>query len=120
MPKRDIRIKRAYDAPAKDDGVRILVDRLWPRGITKEKAALDEWMKEIAPSNELRKKFHGHPDQWDEFCRAYAKALDGNSLVDDLLRRAKAGRVTLLFAAKDPDRNNAAALRDYLLKHAQE
>lgn len=116
MPEPDIRIKRAYDAPFKDDGAPILVDRLWPRGIMRGKAALGERMKEIAPSNELRKKFHGHPDQWDKFCRAYAKALDGNPLVDDLLRRAKSGRVTLLFAAKGLDRNNAVALRDYLLR----
>jgi uncharacterized protein YeaO (DUF488 family) len=119
MPKPDIQIKRAYDAPANSDGYRVLVDRLWPRGIKKEDAAIDEWMKDIAPSNELRKKFHGHPEKWDEFRKQYFADLKDNPLVPELLKHARAGRVTLVYAAKDETHNNAVALRQYLLKRAK-
>lgn len=118
MPKPDIHTKRAYDEPAKSDGYRVLVDRLWPRGITKEDAAIDEWMKDISPSNELRKKFHGHPEKWDEFREQYFADLKVNPLVRELIAKARKGRVTLVYAAKDEERNNAVALREYLLKRA--
>jgi uncharacterized protein YeaO (DUF488 family) len=119
MPKPSIGTKRAYEVPAKSDGFRVLVDRLWPRGITKENAAIDEWMKDIAPSNDLRKKFHGHPEKWDEFREQYFADLKANPLVPDLIAKARKGRVTLVYAAKDEERNNAMALREYLLKRAK-
>ncbi|HVP30066.1 MAG TPA: DUF488 family protein [Myxococcota bacterium] len=107
--------KRIYDAPAKSDGFRVLVDRLWPRGLSKEKAAIDLWAREIAPSDALRKRFHGHPERWEEFCERYAAELE--KIPDGwrpLAERARRGRVTLLFAAREPERNNAVALRAYL------
>ena len=103
MSKLEIRIKRAYDAPAKIDGYRVLVERLWPRGVKKEDAAIDEWMKEIAPSNELRKKFHGHPEKWDEFRKQYFADLKDNPFVPDLIAKAHKGCVTLVYAAKGHD-----------------
>ena len=118
MPNPDIRIKRAYNAPAKSDGYRVLVDRLWPRGVKKEDAAIDEWMKDIAPSNELRKKFHGHPEKWEVFRKRYFADLKDNPLVRALIAETRKGRVTLVYAAKDEEHNNAAALREYLLKRA--
>ncbi len=119
MPKPSIRTKRVYDAPVKDDGYRVLVDRLWPRGIKKEDAAIDQWMKDIAPSNELRKRFHGHLEKWDEFREQYFADLKDNPFVDELLAKARKGRVTLVYAAKDEEHNNAVALREYLLKRAR-
>lgn len=111
----DIRLKRVYDPPAKIDGYRVLVDRLWPRGVKKEDAALDAWPKEIAPSDELRKKFHGHPEKWSAFRDAYWKELDNNSeAVERLIEKAKDGRVTLIYATKDEERNNAVVLKEYL------
>lgn len=94
-------IKRVYELPAAEDGTRILVDRLWPRGVAKEKAQIDLWLRDIAPSNELRKRFHGKPDGWGEFCRAYAAELEepaAKAAAGELRERAKHGRVTLLFA----------------------
>jgi uncharacterized protein YeaO (DUF488 family) len=116
MAKVDIRIKRVYEPAAKGDGLRVLVDRLWPRGLRKEEAALGEWMKEIAPSDALRKKFHGNPDKWDEFRRKYFAELKDNPLIGELVKKARPGRVTLVYAAKDEEKNNAVALREYLLK----
>jgi uncharacterized protein YeaO (DUF488 family) len=118
MPNPDVHIKRAYDAPAKRDGYRVLVDRLGPRGIRKEDAAIDEWMKEIAPSIDLRKKFHGHPEKWEEFRKQYFADLTDNPLVPELIAKARTGHVTLVYAAKDEDHNNAVALREYLSKRA--
>lgn len=110
-----LRIKRIYDDPSAEDGVRILVDRLWPRGISKEQAKIDRWMKEIAPSDELRKKFHRDPSRWPEFKKLYFEELDANAeAVKELRRHSREGPVTLLYAAKDPERNNAVALREYL------
>lgn len=115
---RNIRIKRVYEPAAADDGKRILVDRLWPRGISKEVAKIDEWAKDASPSTALRKEFHGHPDRWTEFCAAYALELAQEPALAAalaLLREAAHnGVVTLLYAAKDAERNNAAALRDWL------
>lgn len=113
----EIRIKRIYDSPEGEDGARVLVDRLWPRGVTKEKAALDAWLKDIAPSHELRREFHGQPGKWKEFVRAYREELgDLNAVKAQLEALERGGRVTLLFAATDPEHNNAAALRAILGK----
>lgn len=110
-------LKRVYAAPEAGDGVRILVDRLWPRGISKDKARIDLWLKDLAPSDALRRRFHGHPEDWDAFRAAYAEELRGEAAqaaVADLRRRMGAGAVTLLYAAKDEARNNAVALRLWL------
>lgn len=110
-------VKRVYEAPAAADGTRILVDRLWPRGLTKEKARVDLWLKDLAPSNDLRKRFHGHPDKWDAFRTAYAAEL-ADPAAQDALRtlheHMRHGHVTLLYAARDEERNNAVALRNWL------
>lgn len=111
-----IRIKRAYDPPAADDGYRVLVDRLWPRGVTKEAAALDRWMKDVAPSPALRVWFGHDPARWDAFRRRYASELDARSEEVAFLReKAASGALTLVYAAKDTEHNGAVVLRDYLL-----
>ena len=115
--KPQFRIKRVYDAPADEDGFRVLVDRLWPRGLSKEKAHIDLWMKAIAPSDALRRKFHGNPEAWDEFLAAYTVELEcepARSAAAELRERLSASPVTLLYAAKDETRNNAEALRRLL------
>ena len=110
-----IRVKRAYEAPAGDDGTRFLVDRLWPRGIKKEALKLDGWIKEIAPSNELRQWFHHERDQWDEFRVRYARELDAQAdLLKPILDAARRGTVTLVYSARDETHNNAVALKQYL------
>ncbi|MEW6455893.1 MAG: DUF488 domain-containing protein [Acidobacteriota bacterium] len=110
-----IRIKRIYNTPAEDDGFRILVDRLWPRGLNKERAKIDLWLKEIAPSNELRKWFSHNPKKWDEFKKRYFKELDSKKeLVNLILKKAKEANITLLYGAKDEEFNNAMALKDYI------
>jgi len=108
----DFRVKRVYDDPAADDGCRVLVDRLWPRGVTKERAALDRWAKEVAPSTELRTWFHAHPDQFPEFARRYRAELDGNPAVAGL--RDLGPTVTLLYSVRDAEHNHAQLLADYL------
>ena len=116
IPAANIKLKRAYDAASREDGKRILVDRLWPRGISKEKAALDQWMKEIAPSTELRTWFGHDPKRWEEFRRRYADELRKHSdLVAELRSLARAGTVTLVYAAHDEAHNDAIVLRDILL-----
>jgi len=113
-----IRIKRVYEAPSPDDGVRILVDRLWPRGISKVKLQAVAWMKEIAPSDALRNEFHHEVPKWDEFKTAYFSELDANpEPVKTLLDYARQGNLTLLFAARETEHNNAEALKEYLDKH---
>ena len=111
-----VRLKRAYELPAKEDGFRILVDRLWPRGLAKAEAAIGLWLKEIAPSTDLRRWFGHDPQKWAEFRRRYRDELDGNAEAVEALRRAIAGKeaVTLLYAAHDHEHNNAVALLDYL------
>lgn len=110
-----INIKRAYDNPAPEDGVRILVDRMWPRGVRKDTVAIDLWLKEIAPGNELRTWFGHDPAKWDEFRCRYAAELDRNPEPVRLLReRIRAGDVTLVYAAKDERHNNAVVLKEYL------
>jgi uncharacterized protein YeaO (DUF488 family) len=110
-----VRVKRVYVPSAADDGTRILVDRLWPRGVSKEKAAIDLWLKDIAPSTELRKWFGHDPAKWDEFRKRYFRELEGKAeLVAELRRAGAKGTVTLLFAAHDEEHNNAVALAEYL------
>ncbi|CAN5855073.1 DUF488 domain-containing protein [soil metagenome] len=110
-----IRLKRIYEAPAKADGYRVLVDRMWPRGISKDDAKVDLWLKEIAPSSELRKWFAHDPEKWDEFKRRYFRELEGHPQnCNQLAGKATKSTVTLLFAAKDVQFNNAAALKEYL------
>ena len=109
-------MKRAYDEPKPSDGLRVLVDRLWPRRLARATAAIDLWLKEIAPSAELRKWFAHDARKWKEFCRRYAEELDAKPQPIAALRGAiRRGTVTLLFAAKDKERNNAVALQQYLL-----
>jgi uncharacterized protein YeaO (DUF488 family) len=108
-------VKRIYDPAEAADGQRVLVDRLWPRGITKERAALSLWLKDIAPSNELRNWFHSDRQQWQEFQRRYRAELDANGeSVQQLLDLMASGRVTLLYAANDAERNHAVVLADYI------
>lgn len=110
-----IRIKRIYEKPEKADGTRILVDRLWPRGLTKEEARLDLWLKEIAPSPELRHLFCHDPEKWKAFEQEYSRELEQKrELVDQIQARRAEGPVTLLYAAKDTQYNNAVVLRDFL------
>jgi uncharacterized protein YeaO (DUF488 family) len=110
-----IKVKRIYDQPLSDDGKRILIDRLWPRGIRKEEAPMDEWLKDIAPSNELRKWFGHDPALWGEFKKKYARELRGHrDLVEKLKEEARRGTITLLYGAKDTEHNNAVALKEIL------
>jgi uncharacterized protein YeaO (DUF488 family) len=114
-----IRIKRVYDPPSADDGLRVLVDRLWPRGLNKASLKFDEWMKDIAPSSELRQWFGHDESKWEEFQKRYFKELDSRpDLIEQLLQKPRAGRLTLLFAAKDEIHNNAVALKSYLEKRS--
>ena len=111
----DIRLKRAYEPSKKDDGFRVLVDRLWPRGVSKSSARIDLWLKEIAPSAALRKWFGHDPLKWDAFRARYFRELQKNpKAVAQLNEIIRNGPVTLLFAAKDQERDNAAALKEYL------
>ena len=114
---RTINLKRVYEAPAASDGTRILVDRLWPRGIAQAKAKVDLWLKDIAPSGALRKRFHGHPEDWDEFRKAYAAELkQAGEAVKELRSYLRKGTVTLLYAARDEEHNNAVALKQWLTR----
>ncbi|WP_206456232.1 DUF488 domain-containing protein [Aurantimonas marina] len=110
-------LRRAYDAPGQSDGQRILVDRLWPRGVSKDALKLEEWAKEVAPSDALRDWFGHDAARWDEFTQRYTKELDANPEAVEALRdRLAKGRVTLVYAAKDTAHNNAIALKAYLEK----
>ncbi len=110
-----IRLKRVYDEPSKQDGTRILVDRLWPRGLKKEDAQIDHWLRDIAPSSELRKWYGHDPDKWAQFRRRYFDELEHNrAAVEEFARKAGRGRVTLVYAARDERHNNAVALKEYL------
>ncbi len=116
-----IRIKRVYAPAEPQDGSRILVDRLWPRGMDKEKLRLDSWHKEVSPSNELRKRFHHDPAKWDEFRKHYFAELDDNPATwTPLVQLARNDNVTLLYSAKDEEHSNAEALRDYVESKLQE
>jgi uncharacterized protein YeaO (DUF488 family) len=111
----NVRIKRIYEAPSEQDGKRILVDRLWPRGLTKERAAVDLWLKDIAPTTELRKWFAHNPARWPEFQKRYREELKENvAPVSILKRETTLGTVTLLFGAKDKEHNEAVILQSIL------
>jgi uncharacterized protein YeaO (DUF488 family) len=110
-----IKIKRVYEQPNKDDGVRILVDRLWPRGLTKEKAGVDLWVKDIAPSTELRKWFAHDPDKWKSFRGRYETEIGHNpDLIKVLKQKAREGTITLIYAARDEKHNEALVLKEFL------
>jgi len=114
-----IHLKRARDEAESGDGARYLVDRLWPRGVTKASLPLEGWVKEVAPSDALRRWFQHDPAKWDEFRRRYFAELDKNpDAWKPLAEAARAGPVTLIYSAHDPEHNNAVALAEYLAKHA--
>lgn len=111
----DLRIKRVYEPAADDDGFRVLVDRIWPRGMTRERAGVDLWLKEAAPSHELRKWFGHEPTKWDGFKRRYFAELAGKR--DEIMAKLTPGdvdTVTLVYSARDAERNQAVALREFL------
>jgi uncharacterized protein YeaO (DUF488 family) len=115
MAKQTINIRRVYDEPAKDGGVRFLVDRIWPRGVKKETLHLDGWLKDVAPTDELRHWFGHDAAHWAEFRRRYQAELDANpSAWRPIIDAAQKGTVTLLFGARDEEHNQAVVLRDYL------
>lgn len=115
----ELRIKRAYRAARQSDGRRILVDRLWPRGMAKDRLRIAEWVKELAPSDELRAWFRHEPGKWDEFRTRYERELDRMpGEVEELRKQLRNGRVTLVYAAKDEEHNNAVALKAYLERQA--
>jgi uncharacterized protein YeaO (DUF488 family) len=110
-----IHVKRVYDLPEEADGARLLVDRLWPRGLRRDRLQLIDWLKDVAPSNELRRWFHHNPENWEAFCRQYATELDAHPETwQPLLEMARQGEVTLLYSARDAHHNNAVALKAYL------
>ena len=113
-----VAIKRVYELPAPSDGARVLVDRLWPRGLTKQAAALDAWLKDLAPSDELRKWYHTHPEQWSKFRERYLQELAAEKSAEALQQlyelRDKQKSVTLLFASRNLERNNALVLKQLL------
>jgi len=112
----NVRLKRAYERPARGDGTRILIDRLWPRGLTKKSAAIDEWFKDIAPSTALRQWFGHDPDRWEEFRHRYRGEVRQNpARLDKLRALARHGPITLVFSAHDEVHNDAVVLRDLLL-----
>ena len=111
----NIKIKRAYEQPTRDDGVRILVDGLWPRGLTKEKASVDLWLKDIAPSTELRKWFSHDPDKWKSFRGRYETEIRHNhDLIKVLKQKAREGTITLVYGARDEKHNEALVLKRFL------
>lgn len=117
----NVKLKRAYEPPAASDGIRILVDRLWPRGVVKANAAIDHWDKSIAPSTMLRNWFRHDPARWQEFRRRYVhEILRHPEQLDELRARAQSGRITLVFAAHDQIHNHAIVLREVLLGRAKE
>jgi uncharacterized protein YeaO (DUF488 family) len=117
MTRHQLRIKRVYKPPDDEDGVRVLVDRLWPRGLSRGSAQIDLWLKEIAPSDTLRRRFHGDPAGWEAFKTAYYAELResaAQSAIQSLLERLSREPVTLLFAARNETHNNAVALKEWL------
>ena len=116
MSRPSIHLKRAYAPVSTDDGIRLLVDRVWPRGVSKQKIETQAWLKDIAPSTELRQWFGHVPERWEEFRKRYARELDANpDAVAELRQWLKHGRVTLVYSARDTEHNQAVALREYLL-----
>lgn len=116
--KYDIRLKRIYEPKVEDDGYRVLVDRLWPRGISKEKASIDFWAKEISPSNELRKEYHANPDDFLGFYNSFREELEINESLDEFISMVKekleVNNVTFLYASKDMDKNHASILKEWV------
>ena len=113
-----LNIKRIYDEPSGSDGVRVLVDRLWPRGIKKKDSEIHHWFKELAPSGELRRWFDHDPDKWNEFKRRYFIELEANKKsLSELMKLADNNRITLLYGSRETSFNNAVALREYVLKY---
>jgi uncharacterized protein YeaO (DUF488 family) len=116
VPASHVKLKRAYEPAAEGDGTRILVDRLWPRGVSKADAAVDRWLKEIAPSTGLREWFGHDPARWQEFRRRYKQELQQHAAeLEELRALARHGTVTLLYGARDEEHNDAVVLRDVLL-----
>lgn len=116
IPVENVKLKRVYETPAAADGTRILVDRLWPRGVSKKEASLDLWMKDIAPSTELRKWFSHDPMRWNEFCRRYAVEVEQNAArLDELRSLAQNGPITLVYSARDEEHNDAVKLKSLIL-----
>lgn len=117
-----INIKRVYEQPSDDDGKRVLVDRLWPRGLSKERAEIDQWAKEVAPSDKLRKWFKHDPKKWEAFRKRYRAELEGNLRAKKILKSiaddSKIGRVTLLYGARSKNYNNAIVLKDLIVELA--
>ena len=117
VPASHVRLKRAYEPPSPEDGVRVLVDRLWPRGLRKADAAIDRWMKDVAPSTELRQWFGHDPERWQEFHRRYAKELQQHTTaIDELRELARHDTITLVFGSRDEEHNDAVALREVLMR----
>jgi uncharacterized protein YeaO (DUF488 family) len=117
----DIRLKRAYEPASANDGARVLVDRLWPRGVTKEKAAIDHWFRDLAPSTELRQWFGHEVARWAEFQRRYTAELKYQAdQLDELCRLARRGAMTLVFGARDEEHNAAIVLKQALLEHSKQ
>jgi uncharacterized protein YeaO (DUF488 family) len=114
-----LKIKRAYDKPLSSDGKRILIDRLWPRGVTKAEAGIDEWLKDLGPSTELRKWFGHDPQKWEEFRKSYIKELsapDKEALLAEIARTAQHSDVTLIYSAKDTEHNDVKVLEELITK----
>ncbi len=113
-----IKVKRIYDPPAPEDGFRILVDRLWPRGLSKYRAKVDLWPKEISPSHELRKWYAHDPKKWPEFKKKYFEEIRGaKEALDLIMKKAKGGTVTFLYSSKEEKLNNAVALKEFFSSH---
>jgi uncharacterized protein YeaO (DUF488 family) len=112
-----VTIKRAYEAPSRNDGTRILVDRIWPRGLKKENLRIEQWMRELGPSNELRRSFGHDPNRWEDFHRRYVKELKRAAvqpLLEELLNIARRGKLTLVYSAHDQQHNQAVVLKELL------
>lgn len=117
IPPHHVLLKRAYEPPAPEDGTRVLIDRLWPRGVKKENLALNQWAKDLAPSTELRQWFGHDPALWDGFRQRYAAELRPHAeLMESLRALARKGPLTLVYSAHDEEHNDAVALRDFLLQ----
>lgn len=115
-----INLKKVYDPVAKEDGIRILIERLWPRGVKKEDLKMHEWLKEVAPSTDLRKWFSHDPAKWKEFQKRYSEELDDNSeALEPLIKALHKGTVTLLYSSKDTEHNNAVSLKNYLERNVK-
>ena len=113
-----IKLKRVYENPSAEDGLRVLVDRLWPRGLTKERAAVDLWMKDVAPSTELRKWFGHDPAKWKQFQLRYRKELqEKKDFLQELKKKSKGHTVTLVYGARDEEHNEALILKEILAGH---